>query len=61
MSSRSLSPEDPDFQAARDDSEAERLSRELREQMKLAKDRISDRYAKLVETHASGPGGRREV
>jgi hypothetical protein len=55
-----LPTENPDFQAAGDDSEAERLSRELREQVKLAKDRISDRYAKLVETRSSGSGGRRE-
>ena len=47
MPSRPVLTDTPETEAA--ETDVEQLSRELREQMKLAKDRISDRYAKLIE------------
>jgi hypothetical protein len=37
--------------------EIERLSEELRDQMRFAKERISDRYGKLMEERSFEPGG----
>ena len=37
------------------DREVERLSVELKQQVQLAKDRISDRYAKLIEEPSFEP------
>jgi hypothetical protein len=35
--------------SASDAAEAERLAEELKQQVQLARDRVSDRYAKLIE------------
>ncbi len=53
MTSKTMSP---DVQApAHSDEEVERLSRELKEQVHRAKDRISDRYSKLMEEPSFAP------
>ena len=37
------------------DRQTERLCRDLQDQMRMARDRISDRYAKLMEDRAQDP------
>ena len=38
------------------EGEIERLSKDLKDQMRFAKERISDRYAKLMEERSFEPG-----
>ncbi len=41
--------------SARSDRQIERLSEDLKGQMRLARDRIADRYAKLMEERSFSP------
>ncbi len=43
------------------DQELDRISQDLREQVRMAKDRISDRYAKLMEERSFDTDERREA
>jgi hypothetical protein len=40
---------------AKSEGEIERLSEDLRDQMRIARDRIADRYAKLMEERSFEP------
>lgn len=48
-------PREPHVEPAPSDREIERLSEQLKDQMRFAKDRISDRYAKLMEERSFEP------
>ncbi len=50
-----MSPESP-AAPEQPEGEIERLSEELKNQMRFAKERISDRYAKLMEERSFEPG-----
>ncbi len=41
------------------EQELERLSQDLKDQVQMAKDRISDRYAKLIEERSFEPEAER--
>jgi len=49
-----MRPESAPKPSATED-EVERLSEDLKQQVELAKDRISDRYGKLMETRSFEP------
>ncbi len=43
------------------DQELDRISQDLKEQVRMAKDRISDRYAKLMEERSFDKDEQREA
>ena len=48
-------PREPHLEPEQADREIERLSEDLRSQMRFAKERISDRYGKLMEERSFEP------
>ncbi len=49
---------DPPADAGESEGEIERLSQDLKDQMRLAHDRIADRYSKLMEERSFEPSPR---
>ena len=48
-------PREPHAESNTSEREIERLSEQLKDQMRFAKDRIADRYAKLMEERSFDP------
>ncbi len=46
---------DPQFDRGEPDREVERLSEQFKDQVRLARERIADRYGKLIEGRSFDP------
>ena len=53
-------PSDTPARSEQDERELDRVSRDLKDQVQMAKDRLSDRFAKLIEQRSFDTDDQRE-